>query len=342
MPKNRVASRSMQPEISLIVCTCNRPSVLPGAVETLVQQSLPDQDYEIIVVDNSTDKNLSANCISEYKKNNHINYLVERTPGLSNARNVGVAASRAPYVAFMDDDGRADPSWAVEILRAKKKFGKNCGVIGGRVKPRWSGPRPPWLSDRQLGYLSIIDLGNRTRRRRKREHFAGCNMAFDKKLLIKAGGFRSDLGRMPDGRVLLSNEELETEKRIEKNGGISVYAPKAVVEHIIDTSRLRREWFRKRVAWQAVSDFISGDTFLYSNSAAPKQNLDRIKSAFSNGDMKSVFTETDDPDEFQQSLDLIYNFVSACLDSSSEVSPANETSLARLVANMFAQIVRKS
>ena len=36
------------------------------------------------------------------------------------------------------------------------------------------------------------------------------------------------------------------------------YDPAAAVQHIIPTERLRPEWFRRRVYWQAVSDLASG------------------------------------------------------------------------------------
>jgi hypothetical protein len=39
-------------------------------------------------------------------------------------------------------------------------------------------------------------------------------------------------------------------------GNRVLYSPHAVVEHIIDPARLTKSWFRRRVAWQAVSDYL--------------------------------------------------------------------------------------
>jgi hypothetical protein len=64
------------------------------------------------------------------------------------------------------------------------------------------------------------------------------------------------LGRIGSDFSLLSNDESEVTERIRAMGRISMYAPAATVEHVIDPARLTREWFRRRPAWQAVSDFI--------------------------------------------------------------------------------------
>ena len=56
---------------------------------------------------------------------------------------------------------------------------------------------------------------------------------------------------------MLSNEEIELCARIGRTGKIAVYAPDAVVEHVIHTERLTQSWFRRRAAWQAVSDVLA-------------------------------------------------------------------------------------
>src|SRR5262249_15438285 len=178
------------------------------------------------------------------------------TPGLSHARNIGTAHARAEVVAFMDDDAIAAPDWAAQILRAFETFAGRAGVVGGRVLPRWIGARPPWLGDNLLSYLSILDWGEQTRPLRPHEWLVGCNIAFDKQVLSSVGGFSRALGRVGAGLALLSSEEVEVAEKIHRAGRVAVYCPDAVVHHVIDPSRLTRTWFRRRSAWQAVSNFI--------------------------------------------------------------------------------------
>jgi glucosyl-dolichyl phosphate glucuronosyltransferase len=235
------------------------------------------------------------------------------TPGLSNARNVGTRHARADLVAFIDDDAIAAPNWAQEIVRVFDVYPGRAGVVGGRVVPRWVTPQPAWLSDWLLRYLSIIDWGGEVRELNSTEWLAGCNIAFDKAALMAAGGFSRALGRIGSDLSLLSGEEVEAMERINGAGRISIYAPAATVEHVIDPARLTREWFRRRAAWQAVSEFIKDPerAALYAPVAGEHlrsvhQSARRVPLGF--------FAATEDANEFKQDVGLTYDLVITTLN----------------------------
>jgi GT2 family glycosyltransferase len=214
------------------------------------------RSLELIVVDNSTEPRINHAIRRSYKTKKKFRYVIERTQGLSHARNKGTAVARGRYVAFIDDDAVAEPDWAKELLRAFAQY-PGAGCVGGRIVPRWLAPRPDWLTDDLLGYLSLVDWGGKTRKARKGEWLAGCNIAYDRALLLAVGGFPRDLGRRGAGANLLSNEELKVAAQIRAAGRPIVYSPRAVVEHRIPPERLTKRWFLRRAAWQAVSDYIA-------------------------------------------------------------------------------------
>src|SRR5205823_3165244 len=63
-----------------------------------------------------------------------IRYLWRRTPGVSRARNEGVAAALHNVIVMIDDDVLVAPSWFGAITKALVDFGPDC-VVTGQVLP---------------------------------------------------------------------------------------------------------------------------------------------------------------------------------------------------------------
>ena len=84
---------------------------------------------------------------------------------------------------------------------------------------------------------------------------AGVNIGFSTQLILEEGGFDTSLGHRGDA-TLLSNEETRLVNKLK--GKMSRLATHLMqVGHCIDSSRLSPTWLRKRVVWQAVSDYQS-------------------------------------------------------------------------------------
>jgi glycosyltransferase involved in cell wall biosynthesis len=98
--------------VSVVVPTCEGAETLRTTVEALRGQTVPDDRYEIIVVDDaSTDDSAQ---IAEAAGARVIRQSVNRGAGA--ARNAGARAARAPLVAFIDDDCTAEPHWLAELI----------------------------------------------------------------------------------------------------------------------------------------------------------------------------------------------------------------------------------
>jgi hypothetical protein len=244
------------PRLTAVICTYSRYHVLRDAIASLQAQQLNHGLIEIIVVDNSADQAAAAAFGAAYAAAPNFRYICEPVVGLSNARNIGIAQATAPVVAFIDDDAVAGAGWAQAALDGFAAFGPQAGAVGGPVRPRWGCARPAWLGDDLLSSLALIDWGASLHETLPSRGIVGCNMALDRALALALGGFSGKLGRSGPELTLLSNEESALFKRIQEAGRAIVYAPAAAVEHVIDPSRLTQTWFRRRAAWQAVSDFM--------------------------------------------------------------------------------------
>jgi glycosyltransferase involved in cell wall biosynthesis len=337
-----VAHRSATHALTAVICTYNRYDVLSGAIDSLMRQDIGSSDFEIIVVDNSPDQN-AAELFGRAYGHTKVQYILEPIPGLSNARNVGAERSRARYVAYIDDDAIAAPDWASKLVAGFEQFGDAVGVAGGRIIPRWITPRPDWLPDELVGNLSIVDWGGQTRLIGRNEWLAGCNIGFNRAMLLSLGGFSRALGRTGSGAALLSNEESAVIEKFAEQNKKAIYVPEASVEHLIEPARLSQEWFRRRAAWQAVSDYIKDPkkSAAYAGAAAERLRRELLSDEY---ELPPGFSRPNaDRDEFRRDVGLMYDVIIAMLAGGVELSEdgGSKASLQnKLVANVRREMQR--
>ena len=117
---------SLMPNIAVIIATHNRCALLPRAVESA---RLASSDREIVVVDDASEDQTREVC----RRWADVRYQrAKRRLGLGAARNVGLIASTAPYVTFLDDDdvrlpGSLDAQ--IKLLEAQP----DAGLIYGKA-----------------------------------------------------------------------------------------------------------------------------------------------------------------------------------------------------------------
>jgi glycosyltransferase involved in cell wall biosynthesis len=240
--------------ISAVICTLNRADYLRKALRSLVYQTLPDEQYEILVVDNGSTDNTKQVVLGEFSHVPNLRFLHEPLLGLSQARNTGWHNAVGEYVAYMDDDAIASPQWLETILNVFETIKPQPGCVGGKIEPIWEVSRPPWLSDKVVPHLAVLDWSRTPIILNDKQYVAGANIAFPRRLLEITGGFPVSLGRK--GNKLLSNEELLLQRKLKDTGYHCFYDPEIAVWHHIPASRLRQGWFARRMYWQGASEAI--------------------------------------------------------------------------------------
>jgi glycosyltransferase involved in cell wall biosynthesis len=228
--------------ITAAICTHNRAALLSAAIESLLDQTLPPGDFEVLVIDNaSTDA--TPQIIQRYLDavgSVTLRSAVQPVLGLSHARNLAVEMAAGEIITFLDDDAVADPAWLEELLDAYT-IHPEAWTVGGKVHPVWDGERPVWLTDDLLPQLSMLDLGDAVRPLNMDEQLYGVNFSCRRQAFDEIGLFRSDLGRR--GVTLLGSEESEFQRRILQQGQILIYTPHAIVKHRVMAERLQQRYF---------------------------------------------------------------------------------------------------
>jgi glucosyl-dolichyl phosphate glucuronosyltransferase len=231
--------------ITVLLCTYNRCLMLPKALDSLVEQRLPDAvEWEVIVVDNNSDDQ-TRSIVDDYVRRypGRFRYLLETEQGLSRARNAGIQVARGEVIAFVDDDVTVDPAWLWSLTASL--FEGNWAGVGGRIVPPDGFKPPKWLTVGGpfdiSGALALFDLGDRPGELSRPPY--GTNMAFRKSAFEKYGMFRTELGRC--GSNLISGEDTEFGNRLISAGERLRYEPGALVRHPVTEQRLNKKYFRQ-------------------------------------------------------------------------------------------------
>jgi GT2 family glycosyltransferase len=112
----------MKPQVSVVVPTCGRPALLARCLQALESQSLPRDQYEVVVAED------------------------RQRDGPATARNHGWRRARAPIVAFTDDDCIPDHDW---LRRGLEALAGGAHAVCGRIVMPLTGAPTDYERDAQ-------------------------------------------------------------------------------------------------------------------------------------------------------------------------------------------------
>ena len=238
---------------SIVICTYNRLDHLPAAIDSALQQTLDPAAYEVIVVDNSSTDGTADAVQSLLATHPNLRYKSEMRLGLATARNTGWQAASGDYVAFLDDDAKAERDWlatARDLLDAAASTDAalvHC--VGGPILPFYTSPKPSWWLDK----YEIRTRGDGQRLLRQGEFFSGSNMIWRRASLAAYGGFEINAGMK--GTQLGMGEETALFRRIweAETAPRFLYSPALRVYHWVPPEKMTMGYIVKRAA--AVGQF---------------------------------------------------------------------------------------
>jgi len=127
--------------LAVVICTFRREELLAKALASLTVQTVPEGlCVEVIVVDNS-DEGSAAGVVARAAAGSPLPMRrIEAHPAnISVARNAGVAATAAEFVAFLDDDQQTDPGWLAAVGTALGRLPHDAYF--GAVEPEFEAPQ---------------------------------------------------------------------------------------------------------------------------------------------------------------------------------------------------------
>ena len=151
--------------VSIIITAYNYGRYIERALRSCLDQSIPNKQYEIIIVnDCSTDNTVAI--LDNYQNDARI-YHLEKNVGLSAARNFGVRKAKGQYVVFLD----ADDYLHRETIQVQQLFLDENHALNAVA----------------IDYYLVDDLENHRERIKADEKPIACGIMFRKDLLIEIG-----------------------------------------------------------------------------------------------------------------------------------------------------------
>ena len=236
------------PVMAVVVSSHDRLRDLERCLEALAE--LQDRVEAVVVDSASPEPERVSELVARFSGRMALRCVREPLPGLSRARNRGVAETEHELVAFVDDDAMPAPDWAGRLAAAFTDT--DVGCAGGTCRPAFEAERPRWLSDRLLQFSGITRFGAAARDAETSADYPfGANIAFRRAALAEVGGFSERLGRI--GASLLSGEEHAVMDDLRAAGWRIRLRPDAVVDHLVPAARCRSSYYWRRLWWQGVS-----------------------------------------------------------------------------------------
>jgi glycosyltransferase involved in cell wall biosynthesis len=232
-----------QPELCVVISTYNRADVLTGAIESLLEQDVDHDRYEIVVVDNNSTDGTRHVVESFVDRSPPPRYLFEPRQGVSYGRNSGILATSAPVIAFTDDDVRVSRTWVSTILTVLAAH-PEAACVGGKVLPGTVAAWPSWLTREHWAPLALLDYGDSPLyvNANRRLCLITANVAFRRSVFARIGMFSTEVQAV--GRDV-ATEDHELHLRLWRDGGQGLYWPELTATAEIEPARMRRSYHRR-------------------------------------------------------------------------------------------------
>ena len=195
----------------------NRILLFERCLTSVLHQSLPHDQYEVIIVDNNSSDDIEA-AVKRLKQTSQVEvrYLREKQPGPAAARNKGIRNAGGRYLAFIDADCVAEKTWLEHIHRPLTRT-PHIGGVGGRSE------HAPLRHTTVNHYCRYISLNTTPRITENGIEYIITNNCCIPKTVFDTVGLFDKKYDVPGG------EDLELSRRIRSSGYQLYYENKAAV-----------------------------------------------------------------------------------------------------------------
>ena len=196
---------------SIIIGTLNQKEILKKTLESLFKQTIPPDQYEIILVDSMSDDG-TQEMVNSLKPSCSLRYIRRENKGKVNARNFAIQQAQGNTIILTDADIVAEKNLIEEHLKHQEKLG-NVALAGQTIRLRSADVTDTELPTRFKPLQKIAW-----------SYFLTGNLSIRKETIIKAGLFDENFKEY-------GWEDIELGYRLNKIGVRLFFLPSALNHH---------------------------------------------------------------------------------------------------------------
>lgn len=219
----------MTPRVSVVIATHERPEGITRTLAALRAQSLPADEFEIVVVDDGSGPATAEALQQAERAGGPVLRLLRNDvrSGPAGARNLGWRVARGELMAFTDDDCQPVARWLESGLESWADEPRR--FVQGPTRPN------PDHADRAGPFSHTLEVGTLG------PWWETANVFYPRAALERVGGFDEEHYSGPGG------EDTDLGWTLIAEGWEPVWAADALVHH--DVTRLG-PWRKLRLAWR--------------------------------------------------------------------------------------------
>ncbi|EKU97443.1 glycosyl transferase [Leptolyngbya sp. PCC 7375] len=200
--------------VSIIIPVYNDNKLLPTCLTALTKQTYSKEHYEIIVVDNNSDENVSE-VTDQFEQ---VTLAHEARAGSYIARNKGLSLAKGEIIAFTDADCIPQTDWLEHGVLALNKQ-PNIGLVAGRIELFFKNPNKP----RSFELYDSLTMGFPQEQFVQDGHFGATANLFTFRTILE------DVGYFDEN--LKSAGDRQWGRRVYESGYRQVYADEVCIRH---------------------------------------------------------------------------------------------------------------
>lgn len=200
-------------KISVVISTFNRTKLLCELLDALAKQTLPPEEFEVIVIDDGS-KDPVAPVLEALKTPYSLTVVTQKNSGVAAARHNGIERAKNEIIVVTDDDMLVPPEFLAEHRKAHLQ---GATLVLGHIGEEEVALRDKPLFERMHAnqLKKFVDYYRDHPDAVRGVHVCTGNVSFRRADYMKVGGFDRTLGR---------SEDRELGARLEKSGAKLVFS----------------------------------------------------------------------------------------------------------------------